>query len=90
MAVMIDYSLEGSEFELQSCYSIRFQTNTFRKNMNNFIPSSIGEIVLLVFFIRGGFSIKWSKKVDMPLNKETDLTSMNSHCFKFYKQLFIY
>ena len=37
MAKVLDYGFEVSKFELQSCYYIRFQTNTLGKSMNPLI-----------------------------------------------------
>ena len=40
MAKVLDYSLEISEFELQSRYYVHFQTTTFEKAMKTAYPSS--------------------------------------------------
>ena len=39
---VLDCSLKVSEFKLQSCYYIHFQTNTLRKSLNSPLPSSNG------------------------------------------------
>ena len=39
--------------------------------MNSLILPTMGLIVSLLLFYKGGFDIKWPKKVDMLLNKET-------------------
>ena len=39
--------------------------------MNPPIPPTMGLIVSLQFFYKDGFGIKLSKKVDIPLDKET-------------------
>ena len=57
VANMLDWDVV-SEFELQSHYYVYFQTNTLGKGMNPSFPSP-------------RYDIKWSTKVDMPLNKET-------------------
>ena len=40
LANVLDCDIIVSEIELQSCYYIRFQTNTVGKSMNPFIPPS--------------------------------------------------
>ena len=42
--------------------------------MNPLIPPAMCYIVPLLFFYKDGFGIKWAITVDMPLNKETNLT----------------
>ena len=42
MAKVLDYGLEVSDFDLQSCYNIHFRTNTLGKDMNPRISQDIG------------------------------------------------
>ena len=39
MTKMPDYGPDVSEFELQSCYYVRFRTNILWKDVNFFIPT---------------------------------------------------
>ena len=48
MVKALDYGIVVSEFELQSRYYFRFQTNTLGKRMNLFVLLGIGEIVPLL------------------------------------------
>ena len=41
-ANVLDYEIVVSEFKLQSCYYIHFQTNTLGKGMNMLIPQAMG------------------------------------------------
>ena len=41
-AKVLHCALEVTEFKLQSCYYVHFQTNTLGKGMNLFILSSYG------------------------------------------------
>ena len=41
--------------------------------MNSFIHPAIGEIIPRLSFYKDGFDIKQLIKVDMPLNKESEL-----------------
>ena len=71
VANMFDCEIEVSEFELLSSNYIHFWTG---KGMNAFIPqlwlnSSLSPSCDLMFFYKEGFSIKYPKKFDMPLNK---------------------
>ena len=42
MAKGVDWSLELSEFELQSFYYVHFRTNIFGKDMNTLIHIAMG------------------------------------------------
>ena len=42
------------------------------------IPLAMGSIVSLLFFYKDGFEIKYTTKVDMPLNKETEPNYIHS------------
>ncbi len=65
-----------NEFELHSRNYGHIWTNTLGKGMNSLIPPAMGYIALLLSFYRDGFSIEYSKKVDMPLNKKTEPISI--------------
>ena len=55
MAKVVDRILEINEFELQSCYYVRFSTDILEKGMNPLFPhKAIGEIV---FLCKDGFGI---------------------------------
>ena len=69
VACVPDFDIVVSEFELQSQYCVRFQTHTLGKGMNPLIPPSLGDILSLLYFYKDTFGIKYSKKVDIPLNK---------------------
>ena len=64
--------LRRSEFKLQSCYYIHFQTNNLGKCMNFFILLSyeLNSTITIIFY-KDGFGIKETTKVDMPFKKET-------------------
>ena len=53
MANVLDFGLEVSEFELQSCYCVHFL-----KVINLLISPAMGQIVSLLFFYKDGFNIK--------------------------------
>ena len=44
--------------------------------MNPLSSQSMGLIALLLFFNKDSFGIDWATKVDMPLNKVTNQTSL--------------
>ena len=69
MVKAMDCRIVVSEFELQSCYYVHFQTNTLGKDMNLLILQAIGQIIPLLFFSKDGIGIKWPTKVDMPLKQ---------------------
>ena len=54
-----------SEFEFKSRYCVQFRTNTFGKVMNPLILQAVGLIVLLLFFYKDNFGVKYTVKVDM-------------------------
>ena len=58
MVKVQDYSLDISEFKLQSCNYIHFWTNTLGKGMNFFISSAMSSILSLLFFNKDVFDIK--------------------------------
>ena len=58
MVKAMDCEIVVSEFDLQSCYYVHFQTNTLRKGMNPLILPAMGWIVSLLFFLENGFGIK--------------------------------
>ena len=53
-----DSGLEVSEFELPSCYNVRFWTNTFEKVTNPFISTDTRQIESLLFFYKDIFDIE--------------------------------
>ena len=63
MANVLDWYIVVSEFELQSYYSVYFQTSA-KLVWNPLLPQ-------LLFFNKDGFGIKYPMKVDMLSNKET-------------------
>ena len=71
MVKALDCRIVESEFELQSCYYVHFQTNTLGESINPFILLVMCKIVPLLFSENDGFGIKYLQKVDMPLNIET-------------------
>ena len=59
MDKVVDSSIEVSEFELQSCYYVHFQTNTLGKGMNSLVSSSaMVYIVPLLYFYKDSIGIK--------------------------------
>ena len=44
------YEIQVREFDVRSCYYVRFRTNIFVKGMNSFIILAMGEIVPLLSF----------------------------------------
>ena len=70
---MPDCNIIVKEFKLQWFYYVHVQTNTLGKSTISFIPTPAkGEIIPLLSFNKDGFGIKYSMKVDMPLNKEIE------------------
>ena len=45
MAKVLNYGLEQSKFDLQSCYYIHFQANALGKGMNPLIPLIVDKII---------------------------------------------
>ena len=50
---MLDYNITVSEFELQSCYYVHFQTNTIGKGIQSPYPSSYGLNSTTTVLLRG-------------------------------------
>ena len=57
LAKVLDYILEVTKFELQSCYYIHARTKTNGKGMNPLSSELIGQIVSLLFLYKDWFSI---------------------------------
>ena len=72
VANVLDCDTVRSEFEIQSSYYIHLRTNTLWKDMKYLIPRILGEIIPLLPLCKDGFGNKEPKKVDVPLNKETE------------------
>ena len=66
---MQDYSLKVSDFKLQSCHWIHFQTNTLEKGMNPLIPPSYGFNSIYAVLQQDYIGIEYLTKIDMPFNK---------------------
>ena len=59
MANMLDCGIIVTEFEFQLCYYIHFQTNTFGKGWNPFIPPQLWVKLYFNYSLyNDGFSIK--------------------------------
>ena len=58
MVEIMDSGREVSEFELQSCYCVRFWINTLEKGLNPFIPEAMGLIGPQLFFYNDSYGIK--------------------------------
>ena len=54
MVKPMDCGIVVREFVLQSRYYVHFRANTLRKGMNPLILPTMGEIVLLLFFLENG------------------------------------
>ena len=53
-----DCNLEVSRFKLHLCYYVHFQTSTYGKGMNYFIPPAMDWIIPQLVFYKNGFGIK--------------------------------
>ena len=69
MVNVLNCGIVVSEFELQSRHYVDFQSSTLEKGMSPLIHPTIGQIIPLLIFYKGGFDIKYPTRVDMPLNK---------------------
>ena len=58
MVNLLDYDIIVNEFNLQSRYYVKFQSNTPGKCMNPLIPAARSITVPILFFYKGGFHIK--------------------------------
>ena len=70
MTDMLNCNIVVSELELHLQYNVPLWFNTLGKGMNSFIPQAMSSLVLLLFFLKDGFCIKYSTNLDMPSNKE--------------------
>ena len=57
VANVMDCDIVMSKFELQSCYNVHFRSNTLREGMKPLIPQSIGKIVPILSFYKGGLAL---------------------------------
>ena len=73
MVNAMDCGIVVREFVLQLHHYVHFRANTLGKGINPLILPSMGYVVPLLFFPEKRFGIKLPAKVDMPLNKETEL-----------------
>ena len=73
MAKVLDREIVVREFELQSRYHVHFRTNTLEKRYEPLILQLLVELYHYCSSIRTALSINWLTKVDMPLNKETEV-----------------
>ena len=71
MAKVFDCHLEASEFELQSCYCVRFRSNPREKKYETSYPHKYGLNSITVVFLQGWLGIKQPTKVDMLLNENS-------------------
>ena len=68
---VLDCNIAVSGFKSLSCNYVSFRTNTFKKGASPFKPPLQGvKLYDYCSFYNDSFSIKWPKKVDMPLNIE--------------------